>query len=176
MKRVIIIVLLSVLLGCTKVTAPPPVTAPTVNINKYMGKWYEIAAFPMFFEKGCYCTEANYSLLSDNTVKVTNQCRRDQPTNKWSIANASAWAANAGDNSKLKVRFFWPFTADYWVLYVDNDYNYAIVGSPNYEYLWILSRQPQISDTQYQKLLTIATQKGYDVKHLKLTPQLNCPR
>lgn len=160
------------LTGC--INHPAPITATDVELNRYMGTWYEIAAFPMFFERGCYCTKANYQLQTNNEVKVTNQCRRDNINNNWSIATGKAWVANPDDMSKLKVQFYWPIRANYWILYIDKDYQYAIVGSPNYDYLWILARKPTISSQTYEHLLSIVASKGYDSRHLKLTPQEKC--
>lgn len=159
------------LLGC-KTPKDAPTTVKNVNIKKYLGKWYEIASFPNRFQRGCRCTSAQYGLIKNNRLSVLNRCIKYQNTH-YSDAKGVAWAPNPNNFSKLKVRFFWPFSGDYWILYLDKHYGYVLVGSPNREYLWILARHKTLALKTYKKLVTIAKQKGYDVKKLKKTLQ-NC--
>lgn len=154
-------------LGCSS-SVKPPVTVKQVNLNQYIGKWYEIASFPNYFQKGCQCTTATYGLL-DSRVSVLNQCYRGNPL-KLSSAHGKAWPIDS-TNSQLKVQFFWPFRGDYWILYVDKAYRVALVGSPNYNYLWILSRTPSLSHSRYQQLVSMAKENGYDTQKLNLTKQ-----
>ena len=154
-------------LGCSP-QVKSPTTAHQVDLNRYVGTWYEIASFPNYFQKGCQRTTATYGLLG-SSVSVLNQCYRGNPI-KLSSAHGKAWPID-NTNSKLKVQFFWPFRGDYWILYIDPDYRFAIVGSPNYQYLWILSRTPSISDTLYHQLITIAQDKGYPIEKLNMTQQ-----
>lgn len=153
--------------GCAK-SPVPPTTAKQVDLKRYAGTWYEIASFPNFFQKGCQCTTATYSLQGDN-LKVLNQCYRGNPL-KLSAANGKAWPVNT-ENTQLKVQFFWPFRGDYWILHIDPNYKVALVGSPKYNYLWILSRTPTISKQLYQQYVHIAQSKGYDTQKLVKTKQ-----
>ncbi len=159
------------LMGCT-VPKNAPTTAATVDVKRYMGKWYEIASFPNHFQKGCRCTTAQYSLLENNKISVVNRCVRGGK-NEISVAHGTAWAPNSRDFSKLKVQFFWPFSGNYWILFLVPDYSAVLVGSPNYKYLWILSRTPQLDTATYEKLLSVAQQKGYNILNLRKTLQ-NC--
>ncbi len=86
-----------------------------------------------------------------------------------SVATAKAYPDTT--NSKLKVQFFWPFKGNYWILYVDNEYRYAVVGVPDRRYLWILSRTPTLPKSTYQQLVEIAQAQGYDVSRLRMTDQ-----
>ncbi|QNF31671.1 lipocalin family protein [Adhaeribacter swui] len=149
----------------------PLETVPTVDLNKYMGKWYEIAAFPLIFERGCHCTTAEYSLDPAGFVKVVNSCNRNNPKGKKKVAEAKAFPVAGSNNSKLKVQFQWPFTGDYWIIGLDADYSYAVVGTPDRQNLWILSRSPFMAPTLYQNLVTLAQQKGFDTDHLRVTDQ-----
>lgn len=157
-------------------TNTKPVAVDSIDINKYAGKWYEIAHLPMFFQRNCVAnTTANYSINADKTVGVLNSC-----TNKSGETISSegvAYSQNEG-NSKLKVSFLpsglrWiPFTkGDYWVLRVDPNYQVALVGGPSQKYLWILSRSPQIDEVTYQSYLQTAKSYGYDVSKLVKTTQ-----
>jgi apolipoprotein D and lipocalin family protein len=150
----------------------PPQTVSHVQLKRYMGRWYEIASLPNFFQRHCRCTTANYT-LSGKEVKVLNQCYKGSQY-QLSAAHAKAWPVAGSHNSKLKVRFFWPFTGDYWVLYLSKDYQQAIVGTPSRNYLWILARTKHISDKRFLQLVSIAKSKGYDLTELKRTQQ-DCP-
>ncbi len=150
---------------------PPPKVVAQLNLKKYMGLWYEIASFPAFFQRGCQCTTAHYRLLPKDKIDVWNRCYKGKSL-KLSEAVGRAWRAkNDKGNSKLKVSFFWPFSGDYWVLYISKGYRRAVVGSPNRKYLWFLSRTPSISRAQYRKLLQVAKTEGYATGKLRRTFQ-----
>ena len=134
-----------------------------------MGTWYEVASFPNFFQRGCRCSQAHYQ-LDEQYVRVLNQCYQGKH-NQLKRAKAKAWQAKGGRSSQLKVQFFWPFRADYWILYVSPNYQEAIVGSPSRRYLWFLSRTKKISQKRYQYLVSIAEKQGYDVTKLHITDQ-----
>jgi apolipoprotein D and lipocalin family protein len=142
----------------------------SVDLDRYMGKWYEIAAFPMWFERGCTCSVAEYTLQGD-IVLVRNSCRKDSREGKLKTATAKAWPVEGTNNAKLKVQFFWPFRADYWIIALDADYRYAMVGHPKRKYLWILSRTPVMDERLYNQLVETARAKGYDVTRLRRTEQ-----
>ena len=148
-------------------------TVDSVDLKKYSGKWYEIASFPNWFEKNCFCTTAEYTLL-DDFVQVTNSCRKGSPEGKLAVARAKARPVPNSNNSQLKVQFKWPFKGDYWVIALDEKYRYVVVGHPKKKYLWILSRTPELDDDVYQSLVRIAADKGYDVNRLQRTDQ-SCP-
>ena len=167
------LIALVALSGCSSFDKPPRTTTQSVNLKKYLGKWYEIASFPNYFQRGCRCTSAQYKWLGDNKISVLNRCIKGS-NKKYSQAKATAWPVNAS-NSKLKVQFFWPFKGDYWILYLQKDYQYALVGSPNYKYLWILSRTKTLKKSVISKLISIAKEKGFDEKKLNFTKQ-NCKK
>ena len=142
-------------------------TADKVYVNKYMGTWYEIARLPNSFEKGLECVTATYSLKENGDLKVTNRGRSiDDPSNI-DEANATAWVVDTASNAKLKVRFFWPFTGDYWIIALDKDYQYAMVGAPSRQYLWILSRQPKLDEVVTKSLLDSASRAGFDISKVE---------
>jgi apolipoprotein D and lipocalin family protein len=145
-------------------------TASHVNLERYLGKWYEIAAIPQWFEKGCACTTANYSLNTDGTIMVTNTCIKEGKTK---IAVGKAFVTDKKTNAKLSVQFFWPFRGKYWIIDLDSDYNYVLVGHPNRKYLWILSRKPRLDQQSLNRLLSVATNQGFDTTQLVFTKQQN---
>ncbi len=150
---------------------PPLETVQSVDLQKYLGKWYEIALLPTSFEEGCHCTTAEYSLIDSETVRVINTCNEDSADGKIDRAKGKAFIVEGSNNAKLKVQFFWPFKGDYWILELDNDYQYALVGAPSREYLWILSRTPQLDQKIIDKLLKSAEQKGFDTSKMIYTDQ-----
>lgn len=145
-------------------------TVKKVDVNKYMGKWYEIASFPQSFQKGCSCTTAEYELLDNGKVKVVNTCYlADEDRVK--KATGKAWVTDKETNAKLKVQFFWPFSGKYWIIDLAEDYSYAVVGHPNRKYLWILSRTPKMEQITYDNILKHVSEKGFDISKLKITDQ-----
>jgi apolipoprotein D and lipocalin family protein len=146
-------------------------TVPSVDLQKYMGKWYEIAAFPQRFEKGCHCTTAEYEITDKGYVRVTNSCRLDSPQGKVKVARGKAFIVKDSNNAKLRVQFFWPFRGNYWIIDLAVDYSYAVVGDPSRKYLWILSRTPKMDEALYQDVVKRAAQKGFDTNKLQRTDQ-----
>jgi apolipoprotein D and lipocalin family protein len=147
-------------------------TVPYVDLKKYAGKWYEIASFPQRFQKGCYCTTAEYTPTDKGDVIVENRCNKDSINGKQSYIKGKAFVVENSGNAKLKVQFFWPFRGKYWIIELADDYSYAVVGHPNRKYLWILSRTPSINDTTYQQIISRLKEKGFDETKIRLTKQI----
>jgi apolipoprotein D and lipocalin family protein len=139
-----------------------------VELEKYLGKWYEIAHLPAKFQEGCDETTATYTLSKDGGISVLNQSIKK---GKMKQAKGKAKVVDKNSNAKLKVTFFWPFYGDYWIIKLGNNYDYSIVGTPNRKYLWILSRTPQMDDKLYSKLTEYGKSKGFDVNKLIKTFQ-----
>ena len=139
-----------------------------VDLAKYLGKWYEIAHLPAKFQQDCDETTATYALLDNGSVSVLNECKKD---GKAKVANGKAKVVDKTTNAKLKVTFFWPFYGDYWIIRLGEAYDYAVVGTPNRKYLWILSRTPKMDDMLFAQLTEFAKSKGFDVSKLIITRQ-----
>ncbi len=148
---------------------PPLQTVSKVDLNKYLGTWYEIARYEHFFEKDCKNVTANYSIMNENLIQVINSCVKII-TNEKKEAKARAYAVD-NTNSKLKVSFFRPFYGDYWVLILDEQYNYAVVGTPNREYLWILSRTKTIDENIKTDILNKLPSLGFEPSKFTWTIQ-----
>jgi apolipoprotein D and lipocalin family protein len=142
---------------------------PYVDIERYLGKWYEIALYPNWFEKGCFSSTAFYEKLENNEIKVTNQCRMYGRDGRLNEAVGRVFIADRKSNAKLKVQFFWPFKGDYWIVELDSDYQYAVVSEPGRQYLWILSRTPEIDPKILLDLKKRIIGKGFDLNYLELT-------
>lgn len=169
MKKSIFLILLSFfLIGCSTKHEYLP-TVKKVDIKAYEGTWYEIARFDHFFEKGCKNVTASYKLKEDNQIEVTNSCTMIE-NGKRKQAMGVAFAKD-DSNSKLRVSFFRPFYGDYWIIDLDKNYNYALVGTPSREYLWILSRTKTISEDLKEKLLQKASKEKFDTNKFIWTIQ-----
>jgi apolipoprotein D and lipocalin family protein len=169
----IIITFISILILMASLTSQPQSleTVPHVDLNKYAGKWYEIASYPQRFQKGCNCTTAEYTLSEKGYVIVENRCNKDSITGKQSYIKGKAFVVKNSGNAKLKVQFFWPFTGKYWIIDLADDYSYAVVSHPSKKYLWILSRTSKMDKSVYQKILSRLQAKGFDLTKLQITKQ-----
>lgn len=148
---------------------PPLQTVPRVDLARYLGTWYEIAAFPQRFQKGCTATTAHYALRKDGRIAVTNRCRLRTVDGREKVARGIARVKDRATNARLEVTFFRPFWGAYWVIYLDPDYRFAVVGHPGRDYLWILARTPRLDDATYQGILGRLVAQGYDVSRLVRT-------
>lgn len=147
-------------------------TVASVDLNKYAGKWFEIASYPQRFQKGCHCTTAEYTLSGTGYIIVENRCNKDSVSGKQSYIKGKAFVVKNTGNAKLKVQFFWPFKGKYWIIDLADDYSYAVVSHPNRKYLWILSRTPKMDNTIYQEILSRLKEKRFDLTKLQSTIQL----
>ncbi|MBP6723158.1 MAG: lipocalin family protein, partial [Bacteroidia bacterium] len=141
-------------------------------LQKYAGKWYEIASYPLSFQRGCHCTTAEYTVTDKGYVIVENRCNRDSVNGKASYIKGKAFVTKNSGNAKLKVQFFWPFTGKYWIIELPEDYSYAVVSHPNRKYLWILSRTSKMDPAIYDGILARLKQKQFDLTRLQKTVQI----
>lgn len=152
-------------------------TVPRVDLKRYTGKWFEIARYPNKFQKKCVGnTTATYKQTSDGKIEILNQCVTKDGT--IDEAKGTAKIVDETSNAKLKVRFapgvlsflssVW---GDYWIIDLDDNYQYAVVGDPKREYLWVLSRTPEMSDAVYQNILRRVEKMGFKPGELVPTPQ-----
>jgi apolipoprotein D and lipocalin family protein len=144
-----------------------PVTVSNVDIGRYLGKWYEIARFPHRFEKDLVGVTANYKRREDGKIEVVNAGFKTSLDGEYKEARGKAKIPDITNASKIKVSFFLFFYADYYILELDTvNYQYALVGSSSDNYLWILSRNPIMTDETFALLVNKAKERGYDVDKL----------
>lgn len=150
----------------------PPETVGEVDLQRYQGTWYELARLPMFFQRNCVRSEAHYQLQADGSVAVTNRCETED--GDWQEAKGEAVPQEAGITDRLWVRFDNWFSrlfpgltkGHYWVLYLDEGYSTALVGSPDRKYLWLLARDTEVDQATRDRLLSEAERRGYDTSEL----------
>lgn len=166
-------------MGCAetpKRKSDRPLQAVTqVDLEKYLGLWYEIARFPFGIQEGCFATTATYKRRSDGKIDVLNQCKQGSFTGSESTAHGKAWIVDKKTNAKLKVSFNFFMGlfggGDYWIIDLAPDYSYSVVSEPKGRYLWILSRTPQMDETTYTQILDRLKQDGFMIEYLQQTPQ-----
>ncbi|HEX7584249.1 MAG TPA: lipocalin family protein, partial [Prolixibacteraceae bacterium] len=146
-------------------------TVKTLDLNRYLGTWYEIARFPHSFEKNLVGVTATYSLNDDGKIEVLNQGFKNTLDGAPSKAVGKAKIPDKSEPGKLKVSFFWIFYADYNMLELDENYQYAMIGSSSDKYFWILYRTPQMESATYEMLLEKARKRGYNLDKLYKVPQ-----
>lgn len=173
MNNLLITAILMISLTACKSENQKLETVKELDITKYAGTWYEIARLPNSFEKGLECVTATYSILPNGKIEVLNKGYTNADSSKLKSIKGVAWVPNKEYPGKIKVRFFWPFTGKYWVIALDKEYNYALVGDPSRKYLWILSKSNTLEDNIYNELLVIAKEKGFDVEKITRVLQ-NC--
>ncbi len=175
MMKAIAAALLLLLAACATPPSGPPVqTVAAVDLTRYAGTWYEIARFPNSFQdrsRRCEGVTASYALRPDGQVAVTNRCRDASRDGTEAVATATAYAVEGTNNAKLRVTFFWPFYGDYWVIGLDPDYRWAVVGAPGRDYLWILSRTPTMAPADLAAARAAAAAQGFDLARLQDTPR-----
>jgi apolipoprotein D and lipocalin family protein len=168
MKKLLLFLSIPLFSGC--VSKKELAVVPNVDIQRYQGTWYEIARLPNSFEKKVDRVSATYTPLENGNIQVYNQSYKIG-SNKLDYITGVAWIPNKLEPAKLKVRFFWPFYGKYWIIALDNNYQYAMVGDPSRKYLWILSRTKVLDDTIYQQLIQEAQEKGFDTTKIIKTNQ-----
>ena len=148
---------------------PPLETVADVDLQRYTGTWYEIARFPHRFQKDCYATRAVYTLREDGLIGVYNECRKGAADGPIKAVKGKARVVDKQTNAKLEVSFFWPFWGDYWIIDLDPDYQWAVVGHPSRSYLWILSRQEKMEAEVLDGIRLRLQQQGYDLSQLLIS-------
>ena len=164
-------VLASVMLSGCATEAPELPTVDYVDLDRFMGDWYVIANIPTFLEKGAHNAVENYALNDDGTIATTFTFNKDSFDGKRKEHNPKGFVTDTETNAVWGMRFVWPIKADYRVIYLDEDYSVTIIGRNKRDYVWIMAREPQISDSVYSELVNVVAEAGYDISKIEPVPQ-----
>jgi len=164
MKRNLLILMSMLSFLSCKTTKDLP-TVEELNLNKYSGLWYEIARLPNKFEKGLECVTATYTLKDNGKIEVLNKGFSSEK-GAYKTAKGTAWLPDKDYPGRLKVSFFWPFAGNYYIVTLDKDYTYALVGDPSRKYLWVLARTKTLDPLIYSKLMDTAKTDGFDITQM----------
>jgi apolipoprotein D and lipocalin family protein len=160
------------LFGAANRSHKPPQLIEKLDMQRYLGRWYEIARFQHSFERSLVGVTAEYSPRSDGKILVINSGFKNVLNGPYKEARGVAWVPDPRRPAALKVRFFWPFAGNYLVFGLDdNGYSWALVGDNSRKYLWFLARTPDIDKSLMEKMRRIARDQGYDLSGLYVVPQ-----
>jgi apolipoprotein D and lipocalin family protein len=179
MKKLLYIFAMAIVLAgtssCSNDMDEPLLTVDSVDLDQYIGTWYEIGSIPQFFNVGCQCTKAEYDFAPDGNIRVRNSCTLGSPTGAENrVVGRARVQRNTEGNSKLEVRFGSSPWAPYWIIELADDYSYAVVSDPARGTFFVLSRERQMDPALYAQLLANGRAQGVDVNRVTITNQVNC--
>lgn len=163
-RKFLLILTLAIVSGCSR--PDDLVTTTELDINRYMGKWYEIARLPNSFEEGLECITAEYYIAPEGHITVVNRGYDPDGDGSWKDVRGKAWIPDTLAPGKLKVQFFWPFAGDYYIIHLDPGYQYALVGDPSRKFLWILARTESLPEEKIRELLGIARSRNFEIEEI----------
>ena len=172
-KSIILIVII-LLTGCNQLNKWPNMnidkplkTVEYVDLEKYMGKWYVIANIPTFIEKRATNAIENYKLNDNGEVETTFTFYQDSPIGKKKEYNPKGYVFNKETNAEWRMQFIWPFKMPFLIIDLDKNYTYTVIGYPNRNYVWIMSREPKMTSEIFDKILKNLLSVGYDISKIK---------
>lgn len=172
MKRIPALLALLLVSGCAMMRGGPPLeTVDRVDLERYMGEWYVIANIPYFGERGNVAGRAIYRMRDDGRIDDIYRYRDgdfDAPVEEMT---GVAWVVDGDTNAEWKVQFYWPIRFGYYIIGLDENYQWTVVGHPSREYAWIMAREPALSDDRYRALLALLDDRGFDASQLRKVPQ-----
>ena len=171
MKKLSLFASFLLLAGCQSVSRPPLVMATQVDLPRFMGDWYVIANIPTFIEDGAHNAVESYRLDADGTIATTFTFRADGFDGKLKRYTPRGFVMEDGGNAHWGMRFIWPFKSEYRIMYLNDDYTQTVIGRSKRDYVWIMARSPTLADSDYQKLVNLLAQEGYDIGKLQKVPQ-----
>jgi apolipoprotein D and lipocalin family protein len=146
-----------------------------VELERFMGDWYVIGfipvTIPFFSEEGAHNGVESYRLTDDGVIETTYTFRKGSFDGPEKRMTPKGWVHNEETNAEWRMQFLWPFEAAYLIVYLDEDYRRTIIGVPSRKYVWIMSRDPELSDAHYQELLDYVARAGYDIEKVQRVPQ-----
>ena len=164
----------AVLVACQSLATakdrPPLALAPAVDLPRFMGDWYVIAAIPTMFEKSAYSPKDSYRLEADGTIATTFSYRAGSFEGEAKEMHSRGFVLGQG-NAVWGQQYIWPIKADYRISYVSDDYQLTVIAREKRDYVWIMSRTPTIAEADLQRLMAFVGQQGYDTAKLQRMPQ-----
>ena len=167
-RTLLLLAVAGLMVGCGG--GPPLRTVERLELNRFMGDWYVIASIPTPFEKEVYNGIESYRLAGDGTVATTFTFNKGGFEGPRKVYRARGFVRNPDSNAVWGMQFFWPFKAEYRVVFLDEDYTVTVIGRTRRDYVWIMARAPSIPAADYDRLLNLLTEEGYDVGKLIKVP------
>ena len=171
MLRIMMTVILMTMFTACSQTSNPIRTVDHVDLQRFMGDWYVIANIPTFIEKGAHNAIESYAMNEDGSIATTFTFYQDGFDGEKKVYNPTGFVRDTDSNAIWGMQFIWPFKADYRIVYLDADYTTTVIGRNARDYVWIMARTPMIDDTDYNMLVSLIAQQGYDISKLQRVPQ-----
>jgi apolipoprotein D and lipocalin family protein len=159
------------LTGCQTMQYKPLATVDYVDLPRYMGDWYVIANIPTPLEKNAYNAVESYRFNEDGTIATTFTIRKGGLEGPLKEYHPTGYVQDKQSNAVWGMQFIWPIKADYRIIYLTDDYSQTVVGRNKRDYVWIMARTPDISDSDYRRLVHFIEKQGYDTSELRQVPQ-----
>ena len=173
MKKILLLSPLIILLSaCGSQNLKPINTVAYVDLDKFMGDWYVIANIPTFIETDAFNAIETYKMNSDGTIATTFTFAEGAADGKRKQYNPTGFIVDTESNALWDMQFIWPFKAEYRVIYLDDNYQTTIIGRSKRDYVWLMSRQPDMDETTYRSLLAFIESQGYDINKVQKVPQV----
>ncbi len=169
--RLILIAALASLLGACAAERPEMETVDYVDLERFMGDWYVIANIPTFIEKGAHNAVETYAMNPDGTIDTTFRFRAGSFDGKLKEYNPRGFIRDTETNALWGMRFIWPIKADYRIIFLNEDYTQTIIGRQKRDFVWIMAREPEISEEDYQEMIRYIESIGYDINDVQRVPQ-----
>jgi len=150
----------------------PIETVEKVDIDRFMGDWYVIANIPTFIETDAYNAIESYAMNEDGTIATTFTFRDGAPNGELKTYRPTGFIVDEQSNALWGMQFIWPFKAEFRIIYLDDEYQTTIIGRSKRDYVWLMSRQPEIEDNRYSSLLAFMESQGYDISKVQKVPQI----
>lgn len=166
--KVICMTILSVLTGCQSL--PPIQTVPQVDLPRFMGQWYVIAAIPTFIEKDPYNPIEEYTANTDGSIATTFSFHQGGFNGPFKIYHPTGFVVPDSGNAEWKMQFVWPFKSEYLIVYLSDDYQHTIIARNKRDYVWLMSRSPKMDAQTYRELVSKIEAMGYDIRKLRVFP------
>ena len=168
--KVLVPTVLLLVVGACKTAEPMPVV-DAVDLNRFMGDWYVIANIPTFIETDAYNPVETYRLNADGTVATTFAFNKGEFSGERKEYNPKGFVVEDTGNAVWGMQFVWPIKAEYRIVYLDPDYQFTIIGRSKRDYVWLMAREPNIDEIDYDRLLKIIAEEGYDLGKIRRVPQ-----
>ena len=166
-----LLLLLIYLAGCSMNSHQPLKTVDQLDLQRFMGNWYVIANIPTFVEKGAVNAVENYALEDDGTIAVTFTYHKEDRSKPRKTMKSRGFVVPGTSNAQWKIQFFWPIKFPYYVIDLDEDYKYTVIGLPNRKYLWIMAREPYLDEEIYEGIIQRVREQGFDISKIQRVPQ-----
>jgi apolipoprotein D and lipocalin family protein len=160
-----------ILSACVESGGEPMDTVKHVDLERFMGDWYVVANIPTFVEKGAYNAVDSYALNPDGTIATTFTFNKDSFDGPQKTYHPKGFVLDTSTNAYWGMQFIWPIKADYRIVYLDDDYQLTVIGRAKRDYVWVMARQPDFSDTEMQRMRDFIASIGYDASELQRVPQ-----